>query len=75
MNWEILSKLQREDLLSIVDNHFGVNTKDYNFNLNLLSLTMKKMISFITRYKVKLDLIFFYPWPFFNKSLFMPQGK
>ena len=50
---------KHEELLSIVDNHFGVNTKDYNFNLNHLSLTMEKMISFITKYKVKLDSNFF----------------
>ena len=42
-----------------MDNHFGVNTKDYKFNLNHLSLTMEKMISFITKYKVKLDSNFF----------------
>ena len=46
---------KHEELFSIVDKHFGMNTKDYKFTLSHLALTMEKMTSFIIKYKIKLD--------------------
>ena len=50
---------KHEELFSIVDKHFGMDTKDYKFTLSHLALTMEKMTSFITKYKIKLDSNFF----------------
>ena len=50
---------KREELLSIVDKHFGMDTQNFKFNLNHLALTMERMTSFIIKYKVKIDSNFF----------------